>query len=712
MGLERLLLYGFLLVVLLSPLPFGAVEPWSSSLLAASCLVLGGVWAAWRSRSGRPSLPWRDPVLLAGALLVGLGLLQMTPLPRPILRLVSPGTVALRDAYEPGPATAPPAATAAPSSAARPAASTWRPISLYPWATRQSTLRLVACLLAILITLDLAARDRSRRILVMGLALGGGFQAIYGLAEYFSDRQQIFGYVKKYYTDVATGTFINRNHYAGYLEMTLPLAIALAVAALRARPHRTAAGADPAATTERDRRFFVAGLLLVLALAMATALVCSRSRMGIASALAALLTVGVALAWRGRGRGFAAAAVLVGLVTAAIFVQGDATMPLVERFRSAFDDLGGDLGRWQIWQQAGRVIAAFPVAGAGLGTFAHVFPAFRTTGAGIGLTHAHSDYVETAAETGVAGCLLLLAGLFLIVRPLWRRRAGRPGEEHLGYAALVGVVAIAFHSITDFNLAIPSNALTLAVLAGLTIAWLRPAAPILAAVTTPSGSGRTRAWAAPAALFGIALLAVAPAAAAGSGLGAGPPADAELSDPAWQATGLGHWIDGDNAERLFETARGAALAAIADLRALIELRSNGGQVAPETATYVARRLQRAIEVQTAGLRLLPLSAQGHLMLGEMIAGHCAATLLAGREGGGCLDAAMPELRAALRLSPVSASTHAQVARFLADTWPLLDGAQRAEALRILQRAVDYNPMDNELRARWIALLDAAPGSAS
>jgi len=143
------------------------------------------------------------------------------------------------------------------------------------------------------VTVDLAAHEPSRRAILWTLAGAGAFQAIYGLAEYFSGHQRIFGYVKTRYTEVATGTFINRNHYAGYLEMTLPLTIALAATAIsRLRGARE---------DDRGRLAFRAALVLIVALTMATALICSRSRMGIASMTVAIVGVGLLLGGRGRG---------------------------------------------------------------------------------------------------------------------------------------------------------------------------------------------------------------------------------------------------------------------------------------------------------------------------------------------------------------------------------------------------------------------------
>src|SRR6185295_8418913 len=269
MALQRTLLYSLIAILILAPLPFGSVQRGASLRLSVACLLLGLVWIAWRTRSGQPALPWRDPVLAGGALILLFALVQVVPWPEPVLEKISPSAVSLRATYEP---SQPPGDLG------------FRPISLDPAATRLAALKWLAYLIVVLVTIDLADRSATRGRLAGGLIAGGGVQAFYGLAEYLSGRQHIFGYAKKYYTDVATGTFINRNHYAGCLEMTLPLAIAALAAALarvRSGPGKSL-GESIANASGRD--LFTSALLLLLSLVMATALACSRSRMGIASA--------------------------------------------------------------------------------------------------------------------------------------------------------------------------------------------------------------------------------------------------------------------------------------------------------------------------------------------------------------------------------------------------------------------------------------------
>jgi O-antigen ligase len=659
------------------------------------------LWTVWRIRRGMPALPWKDPVLTTGSILIFLGLIQLVPLPRPALEKISPKAVELRERFEPA------AAQQASASGGRWAdADSWRSISLHPWGTRQATLRVVAFFLVLLITLDLAGIRSARSVLLTGLIGSGAFQAIYGLAEFFSERQHIFGYAKRYYTNVATGTFINRNHFAGYLEMTLPLAIAAAAAALVGL--RAARGSNLGQRVARmtGREMFHASGLLVVSLVMATALLSSRSRMGIASMMMAFLTIGLLLWWRGRGRRYAVAAMLVAGATLFIFAQGDSTSAILGRFQNSMNDLGGDLGRWEIWTQTGRMALEFPLLGVGLGAFPSVFPLFRTTGAGSFVTHAHSDYMEFFAEVGLLGCMALLLCAALVTRTILSCKAIRPDFGDLGYACMTGIAAIGFHSFTDFNLAVPSNALTLAVLIALGLSWMRIPAPALA---VGAAIGQPRTWIPKAlvpagVLAGIALIAVAPVTAS-----AGDNDQDPTMSPREERGILAGFIDGDNADRLFAAARRAAGPAVEDFQVLVQMAAQGVEPSADAIALVELRLENAIALQARGLRALPTSSKGHLQMGQFLLGRCAARGLRADPAAECMAGAIVEIRKAVELAPMSAARHADAARLLIAIWPTLDARQQHDLRPVLVRALKLNARDSSLQRDGAAAIGEASG---
>jgi O-antigen ligase len=108
-----------------------------------------------------------------------------------------------------------------------------------------------------------------------------------------------------------------------------------------------------------------------------------------------------------------------------------------------------------------RIFLDHPVLGTGFGTLQSVFPPYETLYDGRVVNHTHNDYVELLAETGATGGVLAIMFLALLFLRSWRAMdAGRGSLElalHVG--ALVACFGILVHSLVDFNLHIPSNAL-------------------------------------------------------------------------------------------------------------------------------------------------------------------------------------------------------------------------------------------------------------
>lgn len=335
---------------------------------------------------------------------------------------------------------------------------------------------LLACICAFALALAASRRSRGFRVMVYGLAILGLFEAVYGLVQYLTGWQQIFTYVKIHNLHEATGTYINRNHYAGLLAMTLPFCLALAWYHLGSLGRRTSfrrAASDP----QMFRGwlwFFLAGVVFV-------ALIFSRSRMGILSVTVSSLAV-IALILAGRQKTVAlalsATLVLAGIGFAIWIGPG----PVIERFELLGDEVSGPQTRPAIWNDALRLIAANPLLGTGLGTFPIAYTSVQTAFLGRFVNSAHNDYLEFASDIGVPAALLLFGACLWV---LWAamRRILAGGPDHFARSVSLGVVgallAILLHSFVDFNLQIPANALVFSVILGLGCACgMRSAASI------------------------------------------------------------------------------------------------------------------------------------------------------------------------------------------------------------------------------------------
>ena len=443
---RSLLRTGILLLLVVSPLPFASVRPGAVLGVELASFALGAAALVLLARGGGvASLPRPARLALACALgIVLLGALQLVPLPPSLAAsLGTPGAPA-REAVAPFV----PEASAAPV-----------PWSLSPPDTVDAVARLAAYV-ALGLAAAVAFREPRHLVpLAATLVLSGTFQAVYGGGEYLSGSNRIFGYEKKHYLDCATGTFINRNHFAGYLAAIVPFAFALAA---RARVH--ADPKDPFRARVASWGWIAAAALLFLGILL------SQSRGGLAAALAS--TAAYALLARS-GRPSLRLVVATLAIPAAFLLWRDTRVPL-ERVVDLDEEVVSSSGRATVWATSLGVAARFPVIGTGLGTFEEAFKSLGSRDVGLRYDHAHNDPVQAFVEGG-AVALLLLGGIVGAVGvAAWGARGG--SGDTLVLAAIAGLVAIGLHAFVDFGLRIPAVGVVAATAIGVASHNLRSSA--------------------------------------------------------------------------------------------------------------------------------------------------------------------------------------------------------------------------------------------
>ena len=435
---------GLLVAVAAGVLAFGGTAPQFFAITQGIVLLLGILQLVVGRRS--PGTAVRFPVTVP-FILIALILLQILPLPISIapalgIRAVDPPSHSLFT------------------------------ISAAPYQTVSQLLMLVTCVTAFYVVLMLGAEQKAQKRLVFGLLTIGMFEAFYGLIQYLTGWQQIFTYVKQFYLQEATGTYINRNHYAGLLEMILPFAVVMALQKIwtlrRKVPDEPNRMKKILSSTELP---FLALWIFVAAVLFA-ALVFSRSRMGIISALVSLIAIFARAGTSSlptRTRIAIGVLFLLGIVGLSVWIGSD---PVITRFETLGDQYshpGQD--RLSIWRDTLHLIRRDPLLGSGFGTFAVVYPSVQTAFLNHFVDYAHCDYLQIAAELGVPGGILLFGAIFWILGLAVRRcsRAGREHDKAISLACVGSITAILLHSLADFNLYIPANALVFAVV--LALAW-------------------------------------------------------------------------------------------------------------------------------------------------------------------------------------------------------------------------------------------------
>jgi O-antigen ligase len=429
-------------------LAFGGTEPVSFGGVQVVLLATGIFLLVYH---GAPRFSFSRGMLLAPAALTAWVLLQLCPLPNSWGELIrgkpwGPGTHFVARTIE-------------------------------PFATRVHLLTFLTCIVGFFLAYIIGQHSRSNRRFAIAMIALGLLEAFYGLVQYLAGWQQIFGYVKKYDLQEATGTYINRNHYAGLLEMTLPFALAFAAhqfGRLRERHPRLFNHLRRLVKRASLQRLF---FWLSIAAVLFGGIVCSESRMGIISAL---LSASLMFALASTSQFEWKIWLTLGL-TFLILSFGLATWigtgPIVDRFEGVAQEYSaGDSSRLSIWRDSLHLIRQHPWAGTGLGTFPIAFTAVQTTFLGQFVNHAHNDYLELASDLGIPAALgIIVVMIWVFARAVQTSRTPEAGfDRFLALGCTGSIAAILLHSLTDFNLYIPANSLLFASILGLTMSlWRR-----------------------------------------------------------------------------------------------------------------------------------------------------------------------------------------------------------------------------------------------
>ncbi len=440
---NRGLFAGYLALLLWIPVPLGSNRPWAWAILELVVFALTLWWLVGYARGNNhrsPALIGAWPALLCMALWLVYVALQLVPLPPELLQFLSPAAARWH------------------ADAAWPLQHVAAPLTLDQYATRDGLLK--SATYVAFFALSLALLDRRERIAATAYALviSGFAQAMYGGLTALASQPGA--------DSVAHGTFVNRNHFAGYLVMCLSIGLGLLIGSLTGEKSRS---------WKQFFRNIIAWILstkMLLRLAlviMVIALVLSRSRMGNSAFFISMLVTGAIGLLLAKRAPRSMVILLSTLVVIDIFIVGAyfGVEKVVERLEKTQleDERPESTLALAIWKD-------YPAFGSGLGSFRVVFPRYRDPHLVETYTHAHNDYVEFASETGAVGIALLglmvLMSFAVALRAQYVRRD--PLMRGISFGAMMGIIALMIHSSVDFNLQIPSNALTFMLV--LALAWI------------------------------------------------------------------------------------------------------------------------------------------------------------------------------------------------------------------------------------------------
>jgi O-antigen ligase len=383
---------GICMLIAFSVLAFGAVQVWSQSILEIGAALLFLYWAFVAYRSPDAKIQWNP---LNGPLLglIGIGLLQLL--------------------FH---------ATA------------------YPFLTRVQLLKLAAYFVVLFLSAQ-AFRSRADLTALAWCVIVFCFAiSVLTIIQHFTAGQTIY-WVEAVNGSEPYGPYVNRNHFAGFVELTLPVGLAL--------------------MAFRGLRRDVLPLMTLFTIVPVGALVLSGSRGGLIGFAFEIGILGWMMRERRALRSGRLAVVAAVVVVALFFVAWVGASRAIQRL-SALKSPGVTLGRRvSMARGAVHIFLDHPVKGCGLGTLVAVYPRYETDYDARIVEHVHNDYLETLAETGLLGGLCGATFLWRLGRAARKNFAAEQGHFSLGLhaGAIMAVGGLLVHSLVDFNLQLPANAL-------------------------------------------------------------------------------------------------------------------------------------------------------------------------------------------------------------------------------------------------------------
>jgi O-antigen ligase len=391
---DRVVFYGVFGLLLFGPLAFGAVEPWSIFILEAGAALLLVLWIIRHVASGELALsanPLFAPMLLF-AFLIG-------------LQLVTGRTA-------------------------------------YRYETFSAALLYCAYGILCFLVVQLLRRTAQVRALATTFSVYGSIVASFALLQGLSATTRLYWLRTPRTGGWIYGPYVNHNHYAGLMEMLVPIPLVFVLTR----------GA-------RGSRKTMAGIAAAL---MASTIFLSGSRGGMLAFLVQLGVLAAVVIWGQKSR-TPTWALLPFLMIGVGLVLWLGGSELAQRLATLHAETRTELSggtRLDIDRDALRMFARKPISGWGLGVFPDVYPQFRSFHTNFFINEAHNDYLQLLVEMGGLGFATMLWFLWTLFRNAGRKLQHWSEDTNgaVGLAALLAVTGILVHSLVDFNLQVPANA--------------------------------------------------------------------------------------------------------------------------------------------------------------------------------------------------------------------------------------------------------------
>lgn len=469
---NRIIESGLIFLLIFTPLALGTVHTWSITIMELTVLFLFLVWMFKWTFEGREKTVTDDSTIsdsFSGFRLKGnvlfiplvlflvLIILQLIPLPPKVLKILSPETYKIYAEYLP---------YEWPAQNAK-----WRTISIYTYATNTEFYKILIYGLVFFLIINTITTKKQINSLIKTIIFMGFFLAFFGVIQKLSWNGGIYWFWESTQRASPFGPYVNRNHFAGYMVMAIPLTLGFLVFKLHHFSYKTSHSSFLKRLAENEKLITNIIILLFLILIMISALFLSLSRGGMISFFISMFffVFGLIFIKRERKKLWIVLMIFLLLIISLDWFGMEPIAKRLGTLQKLYNQESYET-RIEIWQDTSKIIKDFPILGTGFNTFSYIFPNYKTFDKQLSYKYTENDYLQLLSETGVIGLAIALSFLsifFIKTLKKWYKRHDIYVRT-LVLGGFVSCVALLSHSFTDFNLRIPANALLFTVILGLT----------------------------------------------------------------------------------------------------------------------------------------------------------------------------------------------------------------------------------------------------
>jgi putative inorganic carbon (hco3(-)) transporter len=445
----------YLALIIWLPLPLGSNRAWAWSVMEIWIFTITTIWLylyTSKKLSLSPAFKKCRPILIIWSIWILFSTVQFISLPAELIGFLSPNIAAIYQNSGPwGELTS-------------------YPLSVTPYASRVEWIKGVSYLLIFIMTILLVESRNRLRVLGWVMVFSAAIQAFIGFIFLFSDSLvgQIFSSPHSP-PGVASGTFINRNHFANFLVMNLAVGTGMIIAGVRDEYHKISV---KALVSSFLKLFFsYKAPLRILLVIIVIGVILSRSRMGNTSLFLSLSIAGMFAMYSFKVKRQTMALLLLSFLIIDLFFIGkwvgfDKVIQRIEQTQLT------ETMRLPIVKDSLEMVNDHWLFGAGMGSFSTLFPRYKSIAVPAKFSHADNDYIEILSETGIIGLLFLGVPVLLSLYMAIKVHLSTKDQLFRGFsfASIMGIIAMLIHAITDFNLHIPANAAIFMIL--LAIPWI------------------------------------------------------------------------------------------------------------------------------------------------------------------------------------------------------------------------------------------------